>query len=134
MEARRKERATREMFQVQRDGEGNVIPVDKEIDWEDTTVIVGIRPMSYGDIEDWNKKSEKDEGIGAKEIARTLAKHVAEPDLSDLTEQALRDGYKAMAVSTLLMAVMQASGMKGKVTVDDNMTAKVEVEDDEGNS
>ena len=130
MESRR---ATRDMFEVKRDGSGNVIPVTKTIEWEDGNYAIEVRPMSYGDIESWNAKSKKKEGITAKEIALTLANHIADPDMSDYTEEKLRKDLKAMAVNTLLMAVLGASGMKGKVTVSEDMTATIELEEDEGN-
>ena len=125
--------ATRDMFMVKRDGEGKVIPVTKVIEWEDGELSIDVRPMSYGNIESWNSKSKKKQGIDAKEIASTLAKHIADPDLSDLTEETLKDDLKAMAVNALLMAILGASGMKGKVKVDEDMTATLELEEDEGN-
>lgn len=132
-EERRNKQATREMFNVKRDGEGNVIPVTKEIEWEDGYYDVDVRPMAYGDIEAWNAKSRKKQGIDAFEIAATLKRHIVDPDFGDMTEQRLRKDLKAMAVNALLMAILGASGMKGKVTVGDDMTATIELEGDEEN-
>lgn len=132
-EERKGRQATREMFNVKRDGEGQVIPVTKTIEWEDGDYEIEVRAMAYGDIEAWNAKGKRKQGIDAFEIAQTIKKHIAFPDFSGLTEKTLRKDLKAMAVNALLMAILGASGMKGKVTVSDDMTAMLELEDDEGN-
>ena len=124
--ANRKKRATMDSFKVKRDGEGNLIPVDRETKFG----IISIIPMTYGDAEVWGETMGDADNVNASTLAKQFQKHVIEPDMSKVNGVELKRDFKPLVVKELLMAIIGASGLEDQLTatVDPSGTAKIEVD------
>ena len=127
--ANRKKRATMDMFKVKRDGEGKLIPVDRETEFG----IISVLPMTYGDAEEWGETMGDAENVDAHTLAKQFKKHVVDPDMSKVTGDQLKKDFKPLVIQELLMAIIGASGLEDQLTatVNEDGTAKIEV--DSGN-
>jgi len=127
--ANRKQRATMDSFKVKRDGEGNLIPVDRETEFG----VVSVLPMTYGDAEVWGETMGDADSVDANTLAKQFKKHVVDPDMSKITGNDLKKDFKPLVIQELLMAIIGASGLEDQLTatVNEDGTAKIEV--DSGN-
>ena len=127
--ANRKKRATMDSFKVRRDGEGNLIPVDRETEFG----VVSVLPMTYGDAEVWGETMGDADSVDANTLAKQFKKHVVDPDMSKITGNDLKKDFKPLVIQELLMAIIGASGLEDQLTatVNEDGTAKIEV--DSGN-
>jgi len=124
--ANRKKRATMEMFKVKRDGEGKLIPVDRETEFG----IVSVIPMTYGDAEEWGETMGDADNVDANTLAKQFQKHVVDPDMSGINGATLKKDFKPLVIQELLMAIIGASGLEDQLsaTVNADGTAKVTVD------
>lgn len=103
-----KTKATLADFQVKRDGEGKLIPIEVETEYGTVMII----PMTYGDSEAWARKMKDVDSISDGEVAKLFAKHFADPDLSQVRGDDIKNDYKAFAIAVGLRAIMKASGLE----------------------
>ena len=124
-QANRDKRAALEGFKVKRDGEGKLIPIEKETTYGTVLVV----PMVYGDAEQWAIEMKEAENVSADQLAAQFRKHIVDPDMSKITGDDLRKDFKPLAIQELLQAIINASGLENEVTATVNAdgTAKVAV-------
>jgi len=124
-QANRDKRAALEGFKVKRDGEGKLIPIEKETTYGTVLVV----PMVYGDAEKWAIEMKEAENVSADQLAAQFRKHIVDPDMSKITGDDLRKDFKPLAIQELLQATINASGLENEVTATVNAdgTAKVAV-------
>ena len=122
----RKKRATMDSFKVKRDGEGNLLPVDRETDFG----IVAVIPMTYGDAEAWGEAMGNVDGVDSNTLAKQFKKHIVDPDMSGVTGKSLKEEFKPLVIQELLMAIIGASGLEDQMaaTVDEDGNASIEVD------
>ena len=128
--ANRKKRATMEMFKVKRDGEGKLIPVDRETEFG----LVSVIPMTYGDAEVWGETMGKGEDVDADTLSKQFRKHIVDPDMSKVTGEELKADFKPLVIQELLMAIVGASGLEDVITAKVNADGTARIEVDEGNA
>jgi len=124
--ANRKKKATMESFKVKRDGDGNLIPIDRETEFG----IVSVLPMTYGDAEEWGETMGDADNVDAHTLAKQFKKHIVSPDMSKVTGDIVHDDFKPMVIQELLMAIIGGSGLEDQLTATVNAdgTAKVTVD------
>lgn len=120
-----KTKATLADFQVKRDGEGKLIPIEVKTSYGTVMTV----PMTYGDSELWARKMKDVDSISDGEVAKLFAKHIVDPDLSGVRGDDIKNDYKALAVAELLKAIMKASGLEKEMDaiVGEDGTIKVDV-------
>ena len=128
--ANRKKRATMEAMKVLRDGDGKLVPVDRETEFG----LISVIPMTYGDAEVWGQTMGDADNVDAPTLAKQFAKHIVDPDMSGVTGQELQRDFKPLAIQELLMAVIGASGLEDVITATVNADGTAKIEVDEGNA
>lgn len=128
--ASRKQRATMESFKVLRDGEGNLVPVDRETEFG----IISVIPMTYGDAEVWGETMGDEDSVDAPTLAKQFAKHIVDPDMSAVSGPELQADFKPLAIQEFLMAIIGASGLEDVITAKVNADGTANVEVDTGNA
>lgn len=125
MQVNRDKRAVMDSFKVKRDGEGNLIPIDEPTKYGTVSVL----PMSYGDAEAWGEMMGKEKSVSTDDIAKTFAKHIVDPNMSQLQGPEVKRDFLPLAIQELIMAIMTASGMEEeiKAVVNEDGTAKIEL-------
>jgi len=103
-----KTKARLQDFQVKRDGEGKLIPIEAETEYGTVMVV----PMTYGDSEAWAMKMKDVDTVSDGEVAKLFAKHIVDPDLSSVRGDDIKDNYKPLAIAEILKAIMKASGLE----------------------
>jgi len=127
--ANRKKRATMDSFKVLRDGDGQLVPVDRETDFG----IISVLPMTYGDAEVWGKTMGDSDNVDANTLAKQFQKHIIEPDMSKVSGNELKRDFKPLVIQELLMGIIGASGLEDTLTATVNADGTAKIEVDEGN-
>lgn len=123
-QANRDKKATLDAFKVKRDGEGNLIPVEKETSYGNIMVL----PMTYGDAEKWAETMKKAEDVSADKLAEQFRQFIVDPDMSKVSGSELRKDFKPLAIQELLKAIIAVSGLEKEIqaTVNEDGTARIE--------
>ena len=86
-----------------------------------------VRPITYGRLEQEVNDGKVDK-LSAQTVCGLLKDHYVKPDLSDLTPKKIKEDMPAMAPQSLLMALFEASGITGDVSVDERGEAQISLE------
>lgn len=114
---------------IQRDEEGEVLPVEKEVPYLGKTA--KITPMPYGEVQRQMGDVGDGDMIEGETVAEILREHVIEPDLSEINAEDLDERMKAIVPQALLLAVFEASGVEGDLV--ENAQGEPELELQSGN-
>lgn len=110
-----------EDLQVQRDGEGQVLPQVAEAG---SLGKVKVRPMSYGDVQDhFGDGTQAD--IQPAQMAAIFNEFFTQPDF-DLSGRDVED-FKPLVPRDLLMALLDVSGIDADVMMEESGEATVDV-------
>ncbi|MCW4050905.1 MAG: hypothetical protein NWE89_14345 [Candidatus Bathyarchaeota archaeon] len=115
-------------FQVKRDGEGNLVPIEAKTEFGTIMVI----PFTYGDSAAWSEKMKDVEHISDDDVAEQFSKHIVDPDMSKITGEDIKNSFKPLAIAELLMGIGKASGLEKQMTavVDEDGNVKVDLGND----
>lgn len=108
-------------LKVERDGDGDLMPEDREVEGLGKIKLV---PMRYGDVQDYfGDGAEAD--VGPEDLAAIFNEFYIYPDF-DLDSEGVAD-FKPMVPAVLLQELMDASGIDADVDVDEQGEATVAV-------
>lgn len=111
-----------ELF-VSRDSGGELLPTIEEAPDIGKVKVI---PMTFGSIREYFGPDTQMDDIEAGDVAEILRNHVVQPDLSEVTAQEVEEEMKPMAPQSLLLAVMQASGVDVNMDALENQEAALE--------
>lgn len=108
-ELEQEDTVTEEELFVERGEDDELLPVWQEAPGLDKNVKV--LPMTYGAIRRYFGDRRQMDEVSSEDIAEILRNHVVKPNLSDIDAQDIEERMKPMAPQSLVLAVMQASGV-----------------------
>lgn len=127
-ESEGKKYASQKDFEVLRDEEDNIIPVDVEL--EDSDKWVKVKPITYGKA---NKEFKFDDpnDVPTSKLVTLIKDHIVKPDYGWIDEHYVNKKMKPLAVGELIKAIMNASGLNAKVDYDGEGPAKIEFDEED---
>lgn len=123
--------ASLEDFTVQRDGDGEVLPVYEPLPGQDT--YVRVLPLRQGDANAYLPQSGDPRALDDDDLLELIKRFYVEPDFSGVESL---DEIKAFGVDPLLMALMNASGFgyaQGMVAESNELVEAIQGNSSRGN-
>lgn len=125
-----KKYASQEDFEVQRNDNDEIIPVDVQL--QDSEKYVKVKPITYGKAnEEFSFEDPND--VPTEKLVKLIKDHIVRPDYGWIDVKHVNKKMKPMALGRLLQAIMEASGLEADVDISDAKDAKIDIEEGKKN-